>query len=112
VGAEVKAKWELAYEIIDPPRFGQVALKKLTVRLHQMPTGQVETFKFEKFSHHFINWSEKTHIQDIMKWRNVIFRGSGIVIKRSPKTYHPEEEEWLLLCYKKIKTMVEAGNNI
>jgi hypothetical protein len=77
-----------------------------------MQTGEVETGTFQKLSHHFIDWNNKTHVQEISKWRCQIFRRRGFVPKKPNTMYLQEEDAWLMLPHRKIKGGVEAGHII
>jgi hypothetical protein len=105
-------KWELVNGIADMARIGQAEPEKLTIQLRNSATGEVVTHKLATLSPHFINWTDKAHIQKISKWRTSIFRQHDIPPRRHNITYLPEEVDYLLLLFKKIKAVVEAGHNV
>jgi hypothetical protein len=105
-------KWELISGIADTARIGQAEPEKLTIHLRNSATGEVVTHKLATLSPHFINWTDKAHIQEISKWRTSIFRQHDIPSRRHNIAYLPEEVDYLLLLFKKIKAVVEAGHNV
>jgi hypothetical protein len=111
-GVDQKGKWELINEDTATLRLGQPAPEKLTIRLRQIETCKVEIHTFQKLSHHFIDWSSKSHIREITKWWYHVLRRRGIHLKRSHTPYIPDEEAWLSLFHKKVKLVNEAGHNI
>jgi hypothetical protein len=60
--------WELLDGDTNPIRLGHQTPEKLTIRLRH-ETGKIETHTFGKLSHHFIDWSDKAHVQEIADWR-------------------------------------------
>jgi hypothetical protein len=111
-GVEQKGKWELINEDTATLRLDQPAPEKLTIRLRQIETGKVESHTFQKLSHFFIDWSNKSHIREITKWWYHVLHRRGIHLKRTHTPYVPEEEAWLSLFHKKVKLNIEAGHNI
>jgi hypothetical protein len=105
-------KFELIEDNSNAVIVGQRAPEKLKVRLRCLDTDGDETFTFQNISHGSIDWSDKSHILSINKWRYDIFRSRGIAAKRVNVFFHPEEEAWLMLFHKKIKLVVEAGHMI
>ncbi|KAH3957137.1 hypothetical protein HBH51_229150 [Parastagonospora nodorum] len=104
--------FELIENNSDAVVVGQPAPEKLYVRLRRLDTDGDETFTFQNISHGSIDWSDKSHVLSINKWRYDIFRRRGIAAKRVNVFFHPEEEAWLMLFHKKIKLVVEAGHMI
>jgi hypothetical protein len=105
-------KWELVNGIADTARIGQAEPEKLTIQLRNSATGEVVTYKLTTLSPHSINWTDKAHIQEISRWRTTIFRQHDIPPRRHNIAYLPEEVDYLLLLFKKIKAVVEAGHNV
>jgi hypothetical protein len=114
--------WELVDGDTNPIRLGHPTPEKLTIRLRHNETAKIETHTFGKLSHHFIDWSDKAHVQEIADWRYQVLHRRGVHrnteqtykpnVKRTHNMYLPDEEAWLMLFHNKIKLVVEAGHNI
>lgn len=109
---ERAGKFELIEDDSHAVVVGQPAPEKLNIRLHGVGTDGDETFTFKNISHDSIDWSNKSHVLSVNKWRYGIFHSRGIAVKRVNVFFHPKEEAWLVLFHKKIKLVVEAGHMI
>ncbi|KAF2029544.1 hypothetical protein EK21DRAFT_89639 [Setomelanomma holmii] len=105
-----KGKWDLVDGSAEPPRVGQATPEKLTIRIRNKETEEIETHVFQVISPHFFDWNNKAHVQEVAKWRSQVFQRRGFVLKRVMNMWSPEETAWMVLLHQKIKGTIEAGN--
>tara|TARA_R110002003_G_scaffold284_8_gene18297 strand:+ start:846 stop:2621 length:1776 start_codon:yes stop_codon:yes gene_type:complete len=107
-----KGKWELVDGDTELLRVGQPAPEKLTIRLRQKETGEIETHTFQQISPYFLDWNEKAHVQMISRWRSQVFRSRGFNLNKPMNFWLPAETSWLMLFHLKVKGVIEAGHLI
>ncbi|CAO2655488.1 Nn.00g042910.m01.CDS01 [Neocucurbitaria sp. VM-36] len=103
-------RWEVMEGDTHAPRIGRDAREKLSIRLRNTETQDLETFTFQGLLPQDVDWNKKAHIQEISKWRYQIFRRHDLPVHKVNVMYSRVEDAWLILYHKKLKATVEAGN--
>lgn len=108
------SKYELVDDDMESPRTGNVTTDKLWVRVRNIRTQEIDIYNFEYIQESSIDWNSTTRMQEIFKWRTLVFRRHDLVGDdgKLKNMYMPEEEAWLAFFHMKLKAVVEAGSII